>query len=79
MSSTPLSEERQNVRFSAPRAWLRPESFGLKPEPSVGLLRAWDEEGRPSIEMAAQGSTSVGLLAEIVEQLHHNRYIRRNS
>jgi hypothetical protein len=30
ISSTPLSEERQNVRLNVPRAWLQPESFGFE-------------------------------------------------
>jgi len=30
ISSTPLSEERQNVRLNVPRSWLQPESFGFE-------------------------------------------------
>ncbi len=35
--------------------------------------------GAAIYRMAARGSTSVGLHAEIFNQLHHNRYIRRSS
>jgi hypothetical protein len=56
---TSLSE-RVRILDLGHRAWLHPELFGFKPELESGSASGSNEEGRPSIEMAARGRTSVG-------------------
>jgi len=80
MSSTPLSEERQDVRFSAPRAGLHPESFGLETWTSVWICFGLGKRREAAIYRNGRlGEYIGGLHEEIFDQLHHNRYIRRSS